>query len=356
IPQKFSFSSLRKITENFAKQLGDGGFGGVYEGCLKDGSKVAVKVLEQTSTQGEKEFKAEMNTMASVRHVNILQLRGFCAEKKHRVLVYDFMPNGSLDRWLFSAPGGILDWPKRFSIAVGTAKGLAYLHEECNQQIIHLDVKPENILLDNNFVAKVADFGLSKLIDRDKSKVITNMRGTPGYLAPEWMHQSSVTTKADVYSFGMVLLELICGRETIDLTKGSEQWYLPAWAVRMVEEGRTLELVDDRLQEEIEYFYGDDAKRSIRTALCCIQEDPVQRPKMSRIVQMLEGVVEPKIPQLSRLPIQPATAASRIKDKLAALASAISQEEGSLQPFGGPVGDRAGKNEFVFWPPEFQSF
>ncbi|XP_024540838.1 G-type lectin S-receptor-like serine/threonine-protein kinase SD2-5 [Selaginella moellendorffii] len=337
-PAKFSFKQVRKITNNFSVKLGDGGFGLVYEGTLKDGSKVAVKMLERTSTQGEKEFKAEVSVMATVRHLNLIRLRGYCAQGPRRILIYDFMPNSSLDKWLFITPGKdcMLDWSRRYSIALGTARGLAYLHEECSQKIIHLDVKPENILLDQNFLPKVSDFGLAKLMDRDKSRVVTNMRGTPGYLAPEWLHGTAVTAKADVYSFGMVLLELICGRETIDLSKGSEQWYLPAWAVRMVEEGRPMELIDEQLHEEVEYFYEDQAKRSIRVALCCIQEDPTQRPTMGRVVQMLDGLVEPRVPQLSKLNVQPSCATTRVKDKLVAFAEALADERSASELMGGP--------------------
>ncbi|KAJ7524710.1 hypothetical protein O6H91_17G017800 [Diphasiastrum complanatum] len=324
LPEEFSFRTLRKITNNFSSKLGDGGFGLVYEGLFKGKTKVAVKVLDRTSTQGEKEFRAEVTMMASTRHMHVMHLRGFCAEKAHRLLVYDYMPNASLDKWLFSPSGRftMLDWVTRFNIARGAARGLAYLHEECTQQIIHLDVKPENILLDENFVPKVADFGLSKLIDRDRSRVVTNTRGTPGYLAPEWVQRSSVTAKVDVYSFGIVLLELVCGRETIDMSMGSELWYLPAWAVRMVEEGRALEIIDSHIREEVQLFFEEQGKRVIRVALCCIQEDPAVRPAMSRVVQMLEGTVDPKAPSVTRVSTQPT--AVRLKGKLKAYVEAMS--------------------------------
>ncbi|KAJ7551219.1 hypothetical protein O6H91_06G005300 [Diphasiastrum complanatum] len=346
LPEEFSFRALQKITNNFSLKLGDGGFGLVYEGLFKDKTKVAVKVLDRTSTQGEKEFRAEVTMMAGTRHMNVLHLRGFCAEKSHRLLVYDYMPNASLDKWLFSPTGrfSMLDWITRFRIASGTARGLAYLHEECTRQIIHLDVKPENILLDENFVPKVADFGLSKLMDREKSRVVTNTRGTPGYLAPEWVQRSSVTAKVDVYSFGVVLLELVCGRETIDMSMGSERWYLPAWAVRMVEEGKALEIVDERIRDEVQFFFEEQGKRVIRVALCCIQEDPAARPLMSRVVQMLEGVVEPKAPSVTRVSTKPT--AATLKDKLKAYIEAVSSADGYAHTI--PVkGNLQGSNEDV---------
>ncbi|KAJ7555772.1 hypothetical protein O6H91_05G054500 [Diphasiastrum complanatum] len=326
LPEEISFRTLRKITNNFNHILGDGGFGLVYNGEFKDGSKVAVKVLDRSMNQGEKEFKAEVVMMATTQHMNVMSLRGFCSEKTHRILVYDFMPNSSLDKWIFRPSGkrGKLDWPVRFSIAVGTARGLTYLHEECSQPIIHLDVKPENILLDDDFTPKLADFGLSRLTSRNQSRIVTKTRGTPGYLAPEWVQCSCITAKVDVYSFGMVLLELVCGREVINMGLGPEQWYLPAWVVHMVEEGRTLDIVDQLILEEVQYFYEDQVRRTIEVALCCIQEDPTLRPRMSRAVQMLEGVVEPKSPVPTKR-IVTNLSSTKLKAKMNAYMDAIAE-------------------------------
>ncbi|XP_002968897.2 G-type lectin S-receptor-like serine/threonine-protein kinase SD2-5 [Selaginella moellendorffii] len=327
LPKKFSYSQIRSMTKNFSTKLGNGGFGQVYEGFLKDGSRVAVKVLKEWSTQGEKEFKAEVISMAGIHHKNVIPFKGYCTSR--RILVYEFMVNGSLDKWLFAEPGKerLLDWPKRYEIAVGMARGLTYLHEECTQQIIHLDIKPENILLDENFSPKVTDFGLSKLVDRDKARVVTNMRGTPGYLAPEWLNSNApVSTKVDVYSFGIVLLELICGRESFQISssKSSEEWYLPPWASKLVAEGRGLELVDTHLNEEVEYFYQDQANRAIQTALCCIQQDPSNRPSMSRVLQMLEGVIDvPRIPTKQKTH---QTADERVREELKAFTACIKKE------------------------------
>ncbi|CAK9881143.1 unnamed protein product [Sphagnum jensenii] len=208
------------------------------------------------------------------------------------------MANGSLDSWLFSKRKGdnLLEWNQRFNIALGTARALAYLHEECSDHIIHLDVKPENILLDHQFCPKLSDFGLAKLMEREQSRVVTSMRGTPGYLAPEWLlPHAAVTAKTDVYSFGMVLLELISGRENTNFSLGKEQWYFPAWAFKMVGEGRPMELFDKRLPlEELEYFHKKEAVRTVHAALLCIQDNPALRPSMSRVVHMLQGHVEPE--------------------------------------------------------------
>lgn len=157
LPPRFSYSKLQKATKNFSRKLGDGAFGSVYEGTLPNGARVAVKMLEKTSVQGEKQFRAEVASMGAIRHLNLVRLHGFCSEGAHRLLVYEFMPNGSLDAWLFGKKQGekLLDWEQRLNIALGTARALAYLHEECSDHIIHLDVKPENILLDHQFCPKV---------------------------------------------------------------------------------------------------------------------------------------------------------------------------------------------------------
>nr|PNR36226.1 hypothetical protein PHYPA_022077 [Physcomitrium patens] len=309
LPPRYSFTKLQRATRNFSRKLGDGAFGSVYEGTLQNGIRVAVKMLEKTSVQGEKQFRAEVASMGAIRHLNLVRLHGFCSEGTHRLLVYEFMPNGSLDSWLFGKKQGgkLLDWAQRLNIAVGTARALAYLHEECSDHIIHLDVKPENILLDHQFCPKLSDFGLAKLMDREQSRVVTSMRGTPGYLAPEWLlPHAAVTAKTDVYSFGMVLLELLSGRENTNFSLGKDQWYFPAWAFKLMGEGRTMELLDNRLHvEEVEYFHKQDAVRAIHVALLCIQDDPEARPPMSRVLHMLQGHVEPEPLNVRQASIQP---------------------------------------------------
>ncbi|KAM7497808.1 hypothetical protein LguiA_022222 [Lonicera macranthoides] len=209
---RFSYKDLKVATENFSKKLGEGGFGSVFEGTLKDATKVAVKCLDGL-TQVKKSLLAEVETIGSIHRVNLVRLIGFCVEKSHGwILVYEYMCNGSLDRWIYhqNDEGAILDWKCRKKVVLDIAKGLTYLHEDCRQKIIRLDIKPQNILLDENYNAKVVDFGLSKLVDRNQSQVMTTMRGTPGYLAPEWLN-SIITEKVDLYSFGVVVLEICCG-------------------------------------------------------------------------------------------------------------------------------------------------
>ncbi|KAK2642560.1 hypothetical protein Ddye_024323 [Dipteronia dyeriana] len=216
MPTRFSYQDLKLATEDFQRKLGAGGFGSVFEGTMVSGEKVAAKRLDALG-QGKKEFLAEVKTIGSIHHVNLVRLVGFCAENLRRLLVYEFMCNGSLDKWIFNRipQQPALDWQTRKTIILDIAKGLAYLHEECRQRIVHLDIKPQNILLDENLRAKISDFGLSKLIDKDQSQVVTTMRGTPGYLAPE-LSSSIVTEKADVYSFGIVVMEVVCGRKNLD--------------------------------------------------------------------------------------------------------------------------------------------
>ncbi|CAI9296340.1 unnamed protein product [Lactuca saligna] len=225
MPTRFSYQELKTATDNFSKKLGQGGFGSVFQGTLEDGSQIAVKCLQGLG-HVKKSFLAEVESIGSIHHVNLVRLRGFCAWKSERHLVYEFMSNGSSDQWIYDGDRNhILGWEFRKKIILDIAKGLAYLHEECRQKIIHLDIKPLNILLDNDFNAKISDFGLSKLIDKDQSKVITTMRGTPGYLAPEWL-SSFITKKVDVYSFGIVLLEILCGRKNFDRSQLEDSWHL----------------------------------------------------------------------------------------------------------------------------------
>lgn len=226
MPRRFTFQQLQEATDQFRDKLGQGGFGSVFLGQI-GGERVAVKRLDQ-SGQGMREFMAEVQTIGSIHHINLVRLIGFCAEKSQRLLVYEHMPKGSLDRWLYhqqGSPAPALDWWTRYKIITQVAKGLSYLHEECMMRIAHLDVKPQNILLDDNFNAKLSDFGLCKLIDRDKSQVITRMRGTPGYLAPEWL-TSQITEKADVYSFGIVVMEMISGRKNLDTSRSEQSIHL----------------------------------------------------------------------------------------------------------------------------------
>lgn len=288
MPVRFAFRELQEATDNFSVKLGQGGFGSVYLGKLPNGSQIAVKQLESIG-QGKKEFRAEVSTIGSIHHVHLVRLKGFCAEGTHRLLAYEYMSKGSLERWIFpNRKGGHqLDWNQRFNIALGTAKGLAYLHEDCDVKIVHCDIKPENVLLDDNFVAKVSDFGLAKLMTREQSHVFTTMRGTRGYLAPEWITNYAISEKSDVYSFGMVLLEIIGGRKNFDPSETSEKAHFPSYAFKKMEEGKLKEIFDSRLALSDK---DDRVETAIKVALWCIQEDLSSRPSMSKVVQMLEGL------------------------------------------------------------------
>lgn len=297
MPIRFTYIDLQQATDNFSKKLGQGGFGSVYEGVLKDGTRLAVKQLEGIG-QGKKEFRAEVSIIGGIHHHHLVRLKGFCAEGVHRLLVYEYMANGSLDRWIFKKKKTefLLDWDTRYNIAVGTAKGLAYLHEDCDVKIVHCDIKPENVLLDANFRAKVSDFGLAKLMTREQSHVFTTMRGTRGYLAPEWITSYAISEKSDVYSFGMVLLEIIGGRKNYDSSLISEKSHFPSYAFKMMEEGNIQEILDQQMK------INEKDQRvivAIQVALWCIQDDMNLRPPMTKVVQMLEGLCPVPTPPMA---------------------------------------------------------
>ncbi|GJX76565.1 G-type lectin S-receptor-like serine/threonine-protein kinase SD2-5 [Tanacetum coccineum] len=289
MPTRFCYEELQNATDNFSKKLGEGGFGSVFEGILQeDNSKIAVKCLEGLG-QVKNSFLAEVESIGSIHHVNLVRLRGFCAWKSQRLLVYEFMSNGSLDQWIYHGDREhILGWECRKKIILDIAKGLTYLHEDCRQKIIHLDIKPQNILLDDDFNAKVSDFGLSKLIDRNQTQVLTTrVKGTPGYIAPEWW-SSVITEKVDVFSFGVVLLEILCGRKIFDRSLQEESWHLLAVFQRSWEQGVLLDMVD-RYSEDMQ-AHGTEVVEMMKVASWCLQTNFARRPSMSSVVKVLEGV------------------------------------------------------------------
>ncbi|KAG8053296.1 hypothetical protein GUJ93_ZPchr0001g29885 [Zizania palustris] len=282
---RFSFGKLRECTEDFSKKLGEGGFGSVFEGQIGE-ERVAVKRLE-SARQGKKEFFAEVETIGSIEHINLVRLIGFCADKSNRLLVYEYMPGGSLDRWIYYRHNNSpLDWCTRCRIILDIAKGLCYLHEECRRRIVHLDIKPQNILLDENFNAKLADFGLSKLIERDMSKVMTVMRGTPGYLAPEWL-TSQITEKVDVYSFGVVLMEIISGRKNIDISQPEDSVQLISLLREKAQNNQLTDLIDKHSDDMVSH--QEEVIEMMKLAMWCLQNDSNRRPSMSMVVKVLEG-------------------------------------------------------------------
>lgn len=285
----FTSKELRLATDNFhsSNKIGRGGFGTVYKGTLRNGVQVAVKTLSATSKQGLREFVSEINTIATVRHQNLVQLIGCCVEGTDRILVYEYLENSSLDRALlgFGTKDAKvkLDWQKRSAICLGTARGLAFLHEESEQRIVHRDIKASNILLDKDYNPKIGDFGLAKLFPDDITHISTRIAGTTGYLAPEYAFGGQLTLKADVYSFGIVVLEIICGRTSAKADwRGSEKFLLEqAW--ELYEKGALLELVDPDLDE----FPEEEVLRYIKVALFCAQAAASRRPLMSQVVDML---------------------------------------------------------------------
>ncbi|CAN6683915.1 unnamed protein product [Malus baccata var. baccata] len=289
-PNTFSYAELRAATEDFnpSNKLGEGGYGPVYKGTLSDGRVVAVKQLSVTSHQGKSQFVSEIATISAVQHRNLVKLYGCCIEGSHRILVYEYLENKSLDHALFGTSNLHLDWPTRFNILLGTARGLAYLHEESRPRIVHRDVKASNILLDAKLSPKISDFGLAKLYDDEKTHISTRVAGTIGYLAPEYALFGHLTEKADVFGFGVVVLEILSGIPNSYNNLDPEKIYLLEWVWTLHENEQTLGLVDPRLTE----FDETEATRLIRAALMCTQGSPMVRPSMSRVVAMLSRDID----------------------------------------------------------------
>uniref|UniRef100_A0A0D9W4V2 Receptor-like serine/threonine-protein kinase n=1 Tax=Leersia perrieri TaxID=77586 RepID=A0A0D9W4V2_9ORYZ len=281
-------------------KLGAGSFGSVFKGWLNDSTIIAVKRLDG-ACQGEKQFRAEVSSIGIIQHVNLVKLIGFCCESDRRLLVYEHMPNSSLDAHLFQSNGTILSWTIRYQIALGVARGLAYLHSSCRDCIIHCDIKPENILLDASFTPKVADFGMAKFVGRGYSHVVTTMRGTIGYLAPEWISGTPITSKVDVYSYGMVLLEIISGSRNSGKQSSSDsvrEACFPVQVARSLLNGDIDSLMDANLHGEVNL---EQVERVCKVACWCIQDDEFDRPTMSEVVQFLEGLSEVETPPVPRL-------------------------------------------------------
>ncbi|CAH9079607.1 unnamed protein product [Cuscuta epithymum] len=289
----FTYEDLAAATGGFSKEklLGQGGFGYVYKGVLPNGKDIAVKCLKTNSGQGEREFQAEVEIISRVHHRHLVSLVGYCISGAQRMLIYEFVPNNTLEYHL-QAPGRpVMDFETRLKIALGTAKGFAYLHEDCHPRIIHRDIKAANILLDYNFDAKVADFGLAKLSNDTNTHVSTRIMGTFGYLAPEYAASGKLTEKSDVYSYGVVLLELITGRRPIDVNNDDDDnlvdWARPILA-SAVDGGSFEEIVDPRLENN---YNSNEMRRMVVCAAACIRHSARRRPKMSQIVRALEGDV-----------------------------------------------------------------
>ncbi|XP_062019455.1 rust resistance kinase Lr10-like [Rosa rugosa] len=293
MPVRYSYSEIKKMAEGFKDKLGEGGYGIVYKATLRSGRLVAIKMLGKSQANGQ-DFISEVATIGRIHHVNVVQLIGFCVDGSKRALVYDFMPNGSLDKYIFVQQGvSSLSFKKIFEISLGVARGIDYLHRGCDMQILHFDIKPHNILLDENFIPKVSDFGLARLYPLDNSIVsLTAVRGTIGYIAPELFYKNigGVSYKADVYSFGMLLMEMAARRKNLNAgIEHSSQFsenYFPSWVSNQLNEGKDIE-IEDATDDEMKTI-----KKMIVVALWCIQMKPSERPSMTKVVEMLEGELE----------------------------------------------------------------
>ncbi|KAJ4818016.1 Receptor kinase-like protein [Rhynchospora pubera] len=291
--KRFSLRELQVATDNFSNKniLGRGGFGKVYKGRLADGSLVAVKRLkEERNAGGELQFQTEVEMISMAVHRNLLRLRGFCMTPTERLLVYPYMANGSVASCLRERAENVppLDWPKRRRIALGSARGLSYLHDHCDPKIIHRDVKAANILLDEDFEAVVGDFGLAKLMDYKDTHVTTAVRGTIGHIAPEYLSTGKSSEKTDVFGYGIMLLELITGQRAFDLARlaNDDDVMLLDWVKGLLKEKKLEPLVDRDLRNK---FIEIEVESLIQVALLCTQASPLERPKMSEVVRMLEG-------------------------------------------------------------------
>lgn len=292
--RRFTYKELEEATHNFNEEVGRGAFGIVYKGELPMNTtqSIAVKRLDRVFQDREREFKTEVRVIGQTHHKNLVRLIGFCEEAQHRMLVYEFMNNGTLAKFLFSNMKP--NWTQRTKIALAIARGLLYLHEECSTQIIHCDIKPQNVLLDDMSNARISDFGLAKLLMINASHTKTNIRGTKGYVAPEWFRNTPVTAKVDVYSYGVLLLEIICCRKSIDMEmEGEEYAILTDLAFDCYRTGKLDVLVEGDM-EAINAIR--ELEKLVMVAIWCIQEDPTLRPTMRKVTQMLEGVVDVSIP------------------------------------------------------------
>ena len=291
---RYKFLEIKKMTDSFRDKLGQGGFGGVYKGKLLDGRPVAVKVLNESKGNGE-EFINEVASISRTSHVNIVTLLGFCLEGQKRALIYEFMPNGSLEKFIqdgnLEKTNSHLGWEKLFQIAIRIARGLEYLHRGCNTRILHFDIKPHNILLDEDFCPKISDFGLAKLCIRNESNIsMTGTRGTIGYIAPEVFSRNfgGVSHKSDVYSYGMMILEMAGGRNNIDVgVSQTSEIYFPHWIYKRLELDNNIGFLSNMTTIENEMV-----RKMILVGMWCIQTNPSDRPSMSKVIEMLEGNIE----------------------------------------------------------------
>lgn len=309
----FSYETLVAATNNFHvhNKLGQGGFGPVYKGKLNDGREIAVKKLSRGSNQGKTQFVAEAKLLTRVQHRNVVNLYGYCIHGREKLLVYEYVPLESLDKFLFrSNKKQELDWKRRFDIINGVARGLLYLHEDSHICIIHRDIKAANILLDEKWVPKIADFGLARLFPEDETHVNTRVAGTHGYMAPEYLMHGHLSVKADVYSYGVLVLELISGHRNSSSDSAFNGDNLLNWAYKLYKKGKWLEMVDPTVASSV--TTTEQVEVCIRVSLLCTQGDPQLRPTMGRVVLMLSK----KPPSHMEEPTRPGVPGSRYRRAL----------------------------------------
>ena len=295
-PQRFSYKDLFKATQGFKEKelLGTGGFGRVYRGVLPTTKvEVAVKKVSHQSRQGMREFVAEIVSIGQLRHRNLVQLLGYCRRKGELILVYDFMPNGSLDKFLYDQKKPTLSWAQRFRIIKGVASGILYLHEDWEQVVLHRDIKPSNVLLDSELNGRLGDFGLARLYDRGSDPQTTHVVGTRGYLAPDLVMTGKATTVTDVFAFGVFLLEVVCGRKPIEPDAKGGQLMLMDWVLENWQHGLVMETIDPRLGDEYCVY---EVELVLTLGLLCLHPMPTARPSMRQVMQTLDGDAE--LPEL----------------------------------------------------------
>ncbi|KAF5202762.1 Receptor-like kinase [Thalictrum thalictroides] len=290
----FTYEELMEATNGFSAQnlLGEGGFGCVYKGILADGREVAVKQLKIGGSQGEREFTAEVETISRVHHRHLVSLVGYCMSEHQRLLVYDYVPNNTLYHHLHGEGTSVMDWATRLKVAIGAARGISYLHEDCHPRIIHRDIKSSNILLDNNFDAQVSDFGLAKLALDAFTHITTRVMGTFGYMAPEYASSGKLTEKSDVYSFGVVLLELITGRKPVDTSQPLGDENLVEWARQLMSRAIDSRELDGLIDPKLENYVEGEVFRMIEAAAACVRHSAVKRPRMGQVVRALDGIAD----------------------------------------------------------------
>ncbi|KAL3508751.1 hypothetical protein ACH5RR_028152 [Cinchona calisaya] len=297
----YGYKELRIATKDFspANKIGEGGFGSVFKGRLKDGSLAAIKVLSAESNQGVREFLTEIVTISGVEHENLVKLYGCCAEGNHRILVYGYLENNSLAQTLLGGHRSSIQfsWRMRIKICIGVARGLAFLHEEVRPHIIHRDIKASNVLLDKDLTPKISDFGLAKLFPPNLTHITTHVAGTFGYLAPEYAIRGQLTRKADIYSFGILLLEIVSGRCNTNKQLPVEEQFLLERVWIHYKKGELAQLVDADLGSD---FDVDEASRYLKIGLLCTQDMPKNRPSMSSVVKMLTGEIDLDDRQISK--------------------------------------------------------